>query len=732
MHAGLYIYTLIFIQDYISMEVITTCSLRVLCLNQAVDALETYSPQLLSRIPPALRYQLFLQSPIVDICTLDKTRAFDDVDVNKLWAELYEKHWSLYDLWNADATITSKVMESISGKNITSREKYFILLTTVLFSGERPSGYFQWLEGGHRGNMRNNSVPEVAMKHYPTDIVNYLVAANISSVVSKKVTKSTSASQDHQDGDQDSDQDSDNEADFYDVDAENCFPTPQRELDDSVDDGKLSCNYGRVATKNQRIPQRHTSLVESGCRLPDEVAISLMMKRCNYFPTRIALCVPEEVNWSWNQDDLRQLHASFFGDVKEVHLCISDEPGDRINSNCLSTCHSNSNISSLQLHILCELVQLDFSLLIPHLSLEKLNIIPSFDLEDSASEGIATLLSHQQNLHELEFEMNECSFPNETPKLLTEVLAAVQNPNFCKFCFSGIDISVAVFADILLAFLSNKTLHPQELYIESYTVIEYDDILRKKQSYIPFAVRELDVQQKSLTLMRCSGKICSWVLSLKPLLLESMKISYFCDTVEESHNVLKGAAENDQLQVNDITLIEISRNDVRAPLSEEVVSVILKRPLLKSLTLDLKCKASDVMVMTNALSTQIQLGTLEKLCITFHKLETPEQLCDIELLIETIFNLPQITRFSFHVDMHLDDLQFVKILHKYWHSKKPKELCFGHFPVALPVPDDIQSLVDEMELIMKRDCNDLYVRSCCHDINYQCPVEFLKLCTSNL
>ena len=562
------------------MEVITTCSLQVLCLNRAVEVLETYSPQLLSRIPPALRYQLFLRSPIVDICTLEKTCAFDDVNTNKLWAELYEKHWSLYDMWKADATITSKVMELIGGMNITNCEKYFVLLTTVLFSGERPSGYFHWMEGIHCDNLRNNSVPEVAMKHYPTDIVNYLVAANISSVVSKKVTKSTSASQDHQDGDQDSDQDSDNEADFFDVDAENCFPIPQRELDDSVDDGKLSCNYGRVATKNQRIPQRHTSLVESGCRLPDEIAISLMMKRCNYFPARIALCVPEEVKWSWNQDDLQQLHATFFHDVKEVHLCISDEPSGRINSNSLSTCYSNSKISSLHLHILCDSLQLDFSSLIPHLSLEKLNIISSFDLENLASEGIAALLSHQQNLHEL--KINECCFPDETPIFLTNVLAAVRNPNFCKFHFSGGDISAAVFADILLVFLSNKTLHPQELYIESYTVIKYDDILRKKQSSMPFAVRELDVHQKSLTLMTCNGKICSWVLSLKPLSLESIKFIYFCTTVEESHNVLKSVAENDQLNANNITLIEISRNEVRAPPPPSLL-LSLTQPLSRQL-----------------------------------------------------------------------------------------------------------------------------------------------------
>ena len=41
----------------------------------------------------AISLQLFVQSPIIDICQLERTSTFDGIDSEKLWGELYKKHW---------------------------------------------------------------------------------------------------------------------------------------------------------------------------------------------------------------------------------------------------------------------------------------------------------------------------------------------------------------------------------------------------------------------------------------------------------------------------------------------------------------------------------------------------------------------------------------------------------------------------------------------------------------
>ena len=274
-------------------QLFSTTSLQNLCLNQLIAALEQFSPELLCLIPPKLRYRLFIRSPIVDICRLEQTCAFDGINAHNLWGELYAKHWSRYDLWKYDCTVTSKSMESVScGGSITNHEKYFTLLTTILFSAERPSGYFEYLEGDHVDNLRNNNVPEAAMNCYPTDIVNYLVAADVISAVSKRVE--------------------DVESSAYVDDAENCIPIYQRSLDDSCNDNRLSSNCDRIATKRQCIPQRYVSLVSSGSRLSDEDALSLIVNICNYHPKVVAFCASETVQWNWNQEKLRCLLANFF------------------------------------------------------------------------------------------------------------------------------------------------------------------------------------------------------------------------------------------------------------------------------------------------------------------------------------------------------------------------------------------------------------------------------------
>lgn len=218
-------------------------SLQILCLNQLNSTLEYFSPQLLSCIPPTLRYRLFLRSPIVDICRLEKTCAFDGIDTDELWDELYFKHWYRWNQWRGDNYTTHKNVELIS-THITNREKYFTLVTSIIFCAERPSGYFEYLNKiitskNHKWS-RCDIVPQHTAKFYPTDIVNYLVAADEKPEVEPQVYSM---------------------CDFEKNEYSNLRPVPQCNLDDSRDDRKLSCNYDHLSTKHQRIPQHYSSLV---------------------------------------------------------------------------------------------------------------------------------------------------------------------------------------------------------------------------------------------------------------------------------------------------------------------------------------------------------------------------------------------------------------------------------------------------------------------------------------
>ena len=132
-----------------SSSLFSTASLQTLCLSRLITFLEHYPPELLSCLPTTLRHRLFIRSPIIDLCRLEKTCAFDGIDSEKLWGELYVKHWSAFSPNYYDILIETMVHNKFDTSygelyksDITNREKYFALMATTIFCAERPSGYF--------------------------------------------------------------------------------------------------------------------------------------------------------------------------------------------------------------------------------------------------------------------------------------------------------------------------------------------------------------------------------------------------------------------------------------------------------------------------------------------------------------------------------------------------------------------------------------------------------------
>ena len=238
-----------------SSSLFSTASLQTLCLSRLITFLEHYPPELLSRLPTTLRHRLFIPSPIIDLCRLEKTCAFDGIDSEKLWGELYVKHWSTFDPGYYDSLIETMVHRKCSTSygelyesDITNREKYFALMTTTIFCAERPSGFFSehdrcggyscvdwhtsamveypsdafFSDGDKFGGVYSFAeVPTSAKVNYPTDIINHLVAADKLQEVNKEDVKLLSPENHEQQSD--SEYSCDSNAVHY-------YPVPQRDV----------------------------------------------------------------------------------------------------------------------------------------------------------------------------------------------------------------------------------------------------------------------------------------------------------------------------------------------------------------------------------------------------------------------------------------------------------------------------------------------------------------------
>ena len=293
---------------------------------------------------------------------------------------------------------------------------------------------------------------------------------------------------------------------------------------------------------------------------------------------------------------------------------------------------------------------------------------------------------------------------------MSAISAIICNPRFSKFSFEGCEIiSSSAIAQLLFSFFLTISSRPQELSVMTNTISTADCI--RFQSPMILAGCELALLNKTLKFDYCSAELCSSLLSLKPLSLHEIYLSFPGDSAQKVHDVIESVADIDRLQVNNLVLINAhSFADLQVSLPEAALTSILKRPNLESLTLDFKWKAGDINSLTNTLRAQIPFGNLRKLSINFDKLKTPEKFCDLALLIDSVFNLPQIAIFSFDFDIHLLDFSIIEVVHKYWQTTRPKEFTLGHF-VKTEVSEHDQSLINEMQLVVK-EC-DAFFHPCC-------------------
>ena len=259
---------------------------------------------MLNLLPPVQRKELLLLCPVVSICHLEQTCAFNNIDSDTFWDDLLNRQQSrLGSFRNYDLNADDALMISYS----SNREKYFTFLTAMVFSGDRFSGIYGLFMGGRSGrDFYEGGTPPPDQRDCPDDIVNYLVAYQKPNVIVETVD----ADYDDPDSNPDSDEEYSDDNDFY-------YPLPSRDVF-----GRQHRELYECATKGQHVHSRYSRYIskENHYRLSDDDAVSLMMNECNYYPKKLFLHEYEHMHWKWSHGDLIRLLTQFFSKLESLSL----------------------------------------------------------------------------------------------------------------------------------------------------------------------------------------------------------------------------------------------------------------------------------------------------------------------------------------------------------------------------------------------------------------------------
>ena len=664
-------YTSLQVDDYSNSHEFQSspASLQNLCLISAIDNLEYYPHELLACIPLAQRYQLLAHCPIVDVCHLEKTSVFDNINPEKLWSCICDKLWrrARFDVYfesdsNGEIFTENRYKEMLN-TNVSSREKCFVLLTTAILCAERPTGLFC---DDHGYPYTKDNMPQEWFKtNCPADVVNYLVCTDNLKVQSQE-------------------QNLGGNDEFYYATAQKSLPFEE----DMVDLSTVSVEYISVAYyANQHFPPHYVHLTKDKNYLGNEDAITLLMDDCNYYPDNITLHGFESIQWNRTTEEVGHILTKFLCALKEVHLYVGLEERMTVHAKTILTCSFRSSALSAAF--------IDFSgdatdLITPYLtsrhpcvkqlSLEKLGI-SKFDLATDGGHKVLTeILVCHSNIRELKLDNLHGEFPNY-PDFMQCIVAIICNPNFVKLSLKRVHLSMKFAVELLTAYLVTPCSHSQEVYMRDIK-ISGDDIGLPTSTQL--ASDESAVEFKSLCWShKISDKSDSikiffdWMLSFRPLLLNDLRIKVgpSSDILKVS-DMLKTIADNTSLKVQSLSLNDWHKSHF----CKEHLEAILMRPSLKRLYLGYGISLQSLACLTDAFRVQIHLATLEHLSIDTGY----AGVIDIEGFFNMIFTLPQVSRLSlcFACLISKDDVvEITDTLHQVWlkhGGKKLRKFQFLH------------------------------------------------------
>ena len=716
-------------------SIFSTSSLRDLCLIKLIEELEYYSPEQLNRLPPVYRKQLLFFCPVVSVCRLEETCAFDGIDSEVFWDELLEIHKELFAHYDAEA-----VYEVLRTSYSSNREKYFVFLTTIVCSGGRFSGHFKVsnveivTRREHLVDMDHHTLP--ADIQCPTDVINYLVAyckpnaANEEKVATCAAEFRVEDDSDIMESNDYSKDDSDNES--YDS-SKGSFYYPLPACD------AMGLKPGEVyegATKGQYIHSRFSHYIshKNHYRLSDEDAITLIMNECHYYPRSLLLYDYDSMQWTCSHDALLALLTQFFSKLESLSVRfrqLSDIDFDYarvgIRERCedletvLMSCFHSPLLKSVEIFGVYEesLGPVLASTLAskPCPSINSLKISHGKGDAKSSFEALAVIIASHDNLSELTLDLGTglTSTATAFSHLNASLINFIQNKEYFKLTIGGIFPSDSQLQSLLDVFLKMPCSHSQQLCLEGIQQSRNEEV----STNLPVNKSPIDkapsgaLEYKSLFVDKRSMftvDFCEWLFSHQPLVVKAFHFNALLATGKplpyRSYDLISSGqaapihllSDNASFHAQDLSLPLVSG------LPKEGLQNVLHRKSLRKLSLtqqvchfcDYLCDIGDI---ADILS--LKLETLTDLTIIMPVVSLRSS-THVERFGDAVFSLPNCEEFSLSVSVYWrdEDSKYIEVLYKKWLKHGCKKMKLFHMGVnhGISLTDEISRMKDEMEL----------------------------------
>ena len=703
-------------------------SLYNLCLNQLIEEVHCYSPEMLSILPPVQRKELLLYCPVVTICHLEQTCAFNGIDSDKFWKELLNNQKDRLGSYDFNEINALKVLQSTSRSHdcqtffSSCREKYFTFLTALIFSGDRFSGHYAFITGTDLHHFESGYAPP-GKRSCPDDIINYLVAHRKPDIngVNDDMEK----------------EDDSEEHVFY-------YALPIRDV--------LGRKYGdlyKEGTKDHHIHTCYSHYIskENHYRLSDEDAVALMMNECNFYPKKLVMHEYEDMHWKLSEESLTQLLTHFFSRLKSLSLSLkqekeindytcfaSDSSAEKKFELVLKRCFNSPALTSLiiadPVRYHCDRTSL-FSIFVtkPCQSLRKLDVHCWNNTSDRIHhlEAFANIIASHSQLTEICFRLDtdlEVA-ASSLSSLYSSLISFVQRIEFSKLSLHEQPPYSSHLRRLIDTFLKTPCSQPQEVHLylsppdyRLSTASHTDLSISDNGNLIPSGALEY----KSLFIhkfRRVSEDFCERLCSHQPLALRAFHFD--ADLVN--------GGENGQLVPSEMAFPVQALCDNASFLTQELLLPIfqgfpfhdyqnlLRHQQLTNLSLVIKLPGEilqsvepepwNINDITNILSLRSE--TLTELTITwndnmYHSAAVSvESSDDIERFGDVLFSLRNCELFSLCIPVtwKANDVVHIDRLYNSWlrHGcRKLKLFQMGDFEYDFVLSDDLARKMDKMGL----------------------------------
>ena len=708
-------------------------SLHDLCLCKLIEEFDHYSPEMLSILPPVQRKELLLYCPVVSVCHLEQTCAFNSIDSDIFWDELLEsqknrlRSYCFYDTDAHEALLCASHSHSYENSS-NSRENYFAYLTAMIFSGDYFSHHCM-----DDGCCFKSGTPPPWRRGCLDNIVNDLIAYRKPDLVSKEMNREEQLSE------TDSSDEEDVEFSNSPLPISDVFEHEHEELYED-------------AMKGQHIPACYSHYIskQSHYRLSDEDAISMMMNECNYYPKNLIMHEYKRsgMYWKWSDENLVQLLTQFFSKLeslslrfrqgKEIDEHISHDTckptigeSKRVFELAFSCCFNSPVLSSLVIADPAREDRTDFLSKLaaePCQSLKKLDIHCWRDFRGTIHhlEAFASIIVSHSQLTEISLrldanlEIDASSFSS----LFASLIGFVQRPEFSKLSLHGQVPFSSHFRLLLDAFLKTPCSQPQQIHLHPL------ELAYSEPSSIDLPVGDNKIpsgalEYKSLFVheyCKVTVDVCKWLFSHQPLVLKAFHFdAHLVNIVEYDpfhllpplYFPMQTLCGNSLFQAQELLLPIF--HDLPSPVFQNLLS----RQQLTKLSLmpnqpseefweDEGPKPCNISSITSILSLQVE--TLTELTISMKNYcyccVSVDSSAEVERFGDALFLLRNYEKFSLCIPVlwKIEDVVHIDSLYKTWQKhgcKKLKSFRMGKFEYGFVLTDELARKLDKMGLVIQ-------------------------------